>query len=165
MPWLLGWPGHQQPWYWLCKLGRALSYMRKISITCVMSMWRIVRNCEYMFIFLLKNLARKDRAIIHTCVCVFVCVCVCGGGGGGVVMTPSHITSPWYASRSAMHLRQRNPLIIPLGENPCCSISRNLVFALRFTQKLLVLYKLRMYFYLSIPSSTICSIECSTFNW
>ena len=83
MPWLLGWPGHQQPWYWLCKLGRALSYMRKISMTCVMSMWRIVRNCEYMFIFLLKNLARKDRAIIHTCVCVCVCVCVGGGGGGG----------------------------------------------------------------------------------
>ena len=29
MPWLLVSPGPQQPWYWLCKLGRPLSYMRK----------------------------------------------------------------------------------------------------------------------------------------
>ena len=29
IPWLLPSPGHQQPWYWLCKLGRSLSYMRK----------------------------------------------------------------------------------------------------------------------------------------
>ena len=29
MPWLLTSPGHQQPWYWLCKIGRFLSYLRK----------------------------------------------------------------------------------------------------------------------------------------
>ena len=29
MPWLLASPGHQQPWYWLCKLGKSLSYTRK----------------------------------------------------------------------------------------------------------------------------------------
>ena len=29
MPWLLVSPGHQQPWYWLCKIGRAWSYTRK----------------------------------------------------------------------------------------------------------------------------------------
>ena len=29
MPWLLTSPGHQQPWYWLCRIGRFLSYMRK----------------------------------------------------------------------------------------------------------------------------------------
>ena len=29
MPWLLASPGHQQQWYWLCKLSRSLSYMRK----------------------------------------------------------------------------------------------------------------------------------------
>ena len=28
MPWLFASPGHQQPWYWLCKLGRSLFYMR-----------------------------------------------------------------------------------------------------------------------------------------
>ena len=29
MPWLLTSPGHQQPWYWLCRVGRFLSYFRK----------------------------------------------------------------------------------------------------------------------------------------
>ena len=29
MPWLLTSPGHQQPWYWLCRIGRFLSYFRK----------------------------------------------------------------------------------------------------------------------------------------
>ena len=48
MPWLLVSPGHQQPWYWLCKLGRFLSYM-----------WRNDKNYKCMFMFLLKKLARK----------------------------------------------------------------------------------------------------------
>ena len=29
MPSLLASPGHQQLWYWLCKIGRPLSYLRK----------------------------------------------------------------------------------------------------------------------------------------
>ena len=29
MPWLLTSPGHQQPWYWLCRIGRFLSHLRK----------------------------------------------------------------------------------------------------------------------------------------
>ena len=29
MPWFLTSPGHHQPWYWLCKIGRFLSYLRK----------------------------------------------------------------------------------------------------------------------------------------
>ena len=29
MSWLLTSPGHQQPWYWLCRRGRFLSYLRK----------------------------------------------------------------------------------------------------------------------------------------
>ena len=29
MPWLLTSPGHQQPWYWLCRIGGFLSYLRK----------------------------------------------------------------------------------------------------------------------------------------
>ena len=28
MPWLLASPGHQQPWYWLCRIGRSLFYLR-----------------------------------------------------------------------------------------------------------------------------------------
>ena len=29
MPWLLTSPGHQQPWYWLHRIGRFLSYLRQ----------------------------------------------------------------------------------------------------------------------------------------
>ena len=29
MPWLLASPGHQQPWYLLCKIGKSWSYTRK----------------------------------------------------------------------------------------------------------------------------------------
>ena len=29
MPWLLTSPGHQQPWYWLCRIRRSRSYLRK----------------------------------------------------------------------------------------------------------------------------------------
>ena len=29
MPWLLTSPGHQQPWCWICRIGRFLSYLRK----------------------------------------------------------------------------------------------------------------------------------------
>ena len=28
VPWLLASPGHQQPWYWLCKISKSWSYMR-----------------------------------------------------------------------------------------------------------------------------------------
>ena len=28
MPWLLSLPGHQQLWYWLCRIARSLSYLR-----------------------------------------------------------------------------------------------------------------------------------------
>ena len=29
MPWLLTSPGHQQPWYWLCRICKPWSYLRK----------------------------------------------------------------------------------------------------------------------------------------
>ena len=29
MPWLLALPGHQQPWYWLCKISKSWSYTGK----------------------------------------------------------------------------------------------------------------------------------------
>ena len=29
MPWLLTSPGHQQPWFWLCRICRSFSYLRK----------------------------------------------------------------------------------------------------------------------------------------
>ena len=61
MPWLLMSPGHQQPWYWLRyveKVGSCLIWGR-ISTTCIISMWRNDTKCKYMFMFPLKNLARK----------------------------------------------------------------------------------------------------------
>ena len=39
MPWLLTSPGHQQPWYWLCKIGRSSSYSRRnFSYLCRIGM-------------------------------------------------------------------------------------------------------------------------------
>ena len=58
MPWLLVSPGHQQPWYWLCKLCRSLTpclTQGRISITHVMSVCRNDINCKYMFISLVQN--------------------------------------------------------------------------------------------------------------
>ena len=38
MPWLLASPGHQQPWYWLCRIGRSFSYSRRnFNYTCFIS--------------------------------------------------------------------------------------------------------------------------------
>ena len=46
MPWLLALPGHQQPWYWLC---RALSTGRKDFI--VIKVLRNDRKCKFIFMF------------------------------------------------------------------------------------------------------------------
>ena len=40
MPWLLTWPGHQQPWYWLYRICRSFSYWGRILSKCVIAMWR-----------------------------------------------------------------------------------------------------------------------------
>ena len=61
MSWLQTSPGHQQPWYWLCRyVGPSLTWGRILS-TCVISMWSNDIKCKYtgMFMFPLKNLARK----------------------------------------------------------------------------------------------------------
>ena len=59
MPWLLTSPGHQQPWYWLCRIGRFLSYLRKDFSYLLVSMWRYDTKCKYMFMLSLKNWVRK----------------------------------------------------------------------------------------------------------
>ena len=48
MSWLLASPGHQQPWYWLRRIGRFLSYLRK-DFNCVISMRWNDNKCKYMF--------------------------------------------------------------------------------------------------------------------
>ena len=57
MPWLLTSPGHQQPWHWLYRICRSFSYW--ILSTCVITMWMNDTKCKYIFMFPLKNLARK----------------------------------------------------------------------------------------------------------
>ena len=53
MPWLLVSPGHQHPWFWLCRIGKFLGCFfftwGRISTTCVMSVWRNYINCSYIF--------------------------------------------------------------------------------------------------------------------
>ena len=59
MPWLLASPGHQQPWYWLCKIGKSWSYTKKDFN----SLWHVSVEewrCKYMFMFPLKKIARKE---------------------------------------------------------------------------------------------------------
>ena len=59
MSWLLTSPGHQQPWYWLCRIGRFLSYLRT-DLNCLrrinVEKWQ---KWKYLFIIPLKKLARK----------------------------------------------------------------------------------------------------------
>ena len=52
MPWLLAPPGHQPPWYWLCKIGKSWSFIRgRISIIYGMAVWRNDIKCKCMSIF------------------------------------------------------------------------------------------------------------------
>ena len=53
MSWLLASPGHQQPWYWLCRIGRSLSYLRKdINHQCHIN----VEEWHKMWIYVLCSL-------------------------------------------------------------------------------------------------------------
>ena len=64
MPWLLSSQGHQQPWYWLCKIGVSLSYLRKdFNYLCHVSVeeWH---KMKYMFLFPLKNLPCKGLNVL-----------------------------------------------------------------------------------------------------
>ena len=71
IPWLLKLPGHQQPWYWLCRICRSWSYFRKDLSICAIPMWSNDIKCKYMFMFPLKNLARKE--LIYTCALTHRC--------------------------------------------------------------------------------------------
>ena len=64
MSWFLASWGHQHQWHWLCRIGKFLSYMRKISTVCVYSLWRNYINCKYMFIFHWKNLACNGSILL-----------------------------------------------------------------------------------------------------
>ena len=60
MLWLLVSPGHPEQWYWLCRIGRSLSYLRKVSTTCVISIRSNDVYCKYMFKALTGRLCKGD---------------------------------------------------------------------------------------------------------
>ena len=63
MPWLLTSPGHQHPWYWLCRKGRSCLTWGRIPSTCVISTWSKDIKCKCMFLFPLNNLTCKGLSI------------------------------------------------------------------------------------------------------
>ena len=69
MPRLLASPGHQQPWYWLCKIGKSWSFTRKdfnylwhVSVEKWHKMWIHVYVSS-------QNLACKELIYWVICVC------------------------------------------------------------------------------------------------
>ena len=59
MPWLLASPGHQQPWYQLCKITKSWSYTRKnFNYLWHVRMEEWIK-CKYIFMFPLNNLVRE----------------------------------------------------------------------------------------------------------
>ena len=62
MPWLLKSPGHQQPWYWLCRIGRFL-FEEGFQVPASHQWREMTQKCKYMFMFPLKNLARKGLRV------------------------------------------------------------------------------------------------------
>ena len=51
MLWLLSSPGHQQPWYWLCRIGRFFSYWRKdFNYLCHINMDEWHKMQIYVFV-------------------------------------------------------------------------------------------------------------------
>ena len=66
MSWLFASPGHQQPWYWLSRIGRSLSYLRKdFNYLCHINGEELHKMSIYVM-FPLKNLAgNKKRFLPH----------------------------------------------------------------------------------------------------
>ena len=62
MPWLLASPGHQHPWYWLCRICKSLSFMRKdFNYLAVWCQWAgMIEIVNTRLCFLWKNWLVKD---------------------------------------------------------------------------------------------------------
>ena len=52
MPWLLASPGHHHPWYWLCRINGPCPPWGRISTTCVTSVLRNDRKCDFILCFI-----------------------------------------------------------------------------------------------------------------
>ena len=61
LPRLLASPGHQQPWYWLCRIGRPLSYLRKcLNYLCHIN----VKEWHKMLILVYVPSERVNRLLV-----------------------------------------------------------------------------------------------------
>ena len=71
MPWLLASPGHKHPCYWLCRMSKFLSNLRKdFNNLCHVNMEEWQKNVN-IFLFPMKNLACKGLILLnnYTCCC------------------------------------------------------------------------------------------------
>ena len=60
MPWLLASPGHQQPWYWWCRIGRSLSYSRRnFNYLCLISVEEWHKMWIYVYVISEKNSTKR----------------------------------------------------------------------------------------------------------
>ena len=64
MPWLLGLPGYQHPRYWLCSMGKYLSYMRKdFNDMCHVS----VEECYKFSIYVYASCEKLNTQRVNIC--------------------------------------------------------------------------------------------------
>ena len=63
-------PGHQQPWYWLCRIGRSLSYSgRNFNYRCLISVKEWHKMSIYVYV-LSEKIAHKGLRTHWTCLWV-----------------------------------------------------------------------------------------------
>ena len=66
MPWLLASPGHQQPWYWSCRIGRSLSYsMRNSNYLCLISIEEWHKMQIYVYVPSEKFSTSRVKKALH----------------------------------------------------------------------------------------------------
>ena len=65
MPWLLVSPGHQHPWYWLCKIDKFLSYTRKdFNYLCHVRVEEWCKVLRHFYIAYEKNITWRVRCFL-----------------------------------------------------------------------------------------------------
>ena len=74
MSWLIALPGHQQPWYWLCRIKRSLSSTDRGFPTCSM----MGNDREYKYIFILLKSLAPGRPRSHFKTAIFNLVLLIG---------------------------------------------------------------------------------------
>ena len=84
MPWLPASPGHQQPWYWLCRIGRSLSCSRRNFYLCLINVEELQKMQIYVYV-LSEKIARKwltismhqqQKEVINMCRLINKLICM-----------------------------------------------------------------------------------------